>query len=153
MIRLRDNRFDTFARKFNEQGNELIFKADKKEVWKEHTLDTDVRKLLDEYSGNTLAELREKSNGNLITLGRVKKEENDDPAFFTLRKLSETQFALDTSNLMGVLRLRDPKNGTSVQIEVHSRFDKGNNQSFLNYLLSKVFRVDVCPYPRGLHCR
>ena len=88
-----------------------------------------------------LADLRKKSNGNLITLGKVKKETDEDPAFFTLTG-SGNEYALHTSNLMGVLRLRDPKNGTSVQIEVHSRFDKGNNQSFLNYLLSKVFRVD-----------
>lgn len=141
MIRLRDNRFDLLARKFEKKEKILFFPEDKKEKFETHTLDVNGHELLKKYSGNTLAELREKSNGNLITLGRVKKEENDDPAFFTLTG-SGNEYALHTSNLMGVLRLRDPENGTSVQIEVHSRFDKGNNQQFLNYLLSKVFRVD-----------
>ena len=118
----------------------IIRLRDNREVKIEKSADN-VRNLLEKYSGYTLAKLREKSNGNLITLGRVKKEENDDPAFFTLTG-SGNEYALHTSNLMGVLRLRDPENGTSVQIEVHSRFDKGENQPFLNYLLSKVFRVD-----------
>ncbi len=145
MIRLRDNRFDLLARKFEQQADKIS--SDPVDDLPAVDISQDpapaeVRKLLKDYSGKNLAKLREMSNGNLITLGRVKKEENDDPAFFTLRELSETRFALDTSNLMGVLRLRDPANGTSVQIEVHSRFDKGENQPFLNYLLSKVFRVD-----------
>ena len=122
MIRLRDNQFDKNAPQIA-------------------NLSADKLALLDEYSGNTLAKLREKSNGNLITLGRVKKESEEDPAFFTRRGEGEN-CCLETSNLMGVLRLRDHQKGTSVQIEVHSRFDKGNSQSFLNYLLSKVFRVD-----------
>ena len=122
MIRLRDNHFDKNAQKID-------------------NLSADKLSLLDEYSGSTLAKLREKSNGNLITLGRVKKESEEDPAFFTRRGEGEN-CCLETSNLMGVLRLRDHQKGTSVQIEVHSRFDEDNSQSFLNYLLSKVFRVD-----------
>ena len=141
MIRLRDNRFDTLARKFEKKEKILFFPEDKKEKLKTHSLDVNGYELLKEYSGKTLAKLREESNGNLITLGKVKKESEEDPAFFTLTG-SGNEYALHTSNLMGVLRLRDPENGTSVQIEVHSRFDQDNNQSFLNYLLSKVFRVD-----------
>ena len=119
MIRLRDNQFDKNAPPID-------------------NLSADKLSLVDEYSGYTLAKLREKSNGNLITLGKVKQETDEDPAFFTLTG-SGNEYALHTSNLMGVLRLRDPGNGTSVQIEVHSRFDEDSSQSFLNYLLSKVW--------------
>ena len=94
MIRLRDNHFDKNAQKID-------------------NLSADKLSLLYEYSGNTLAKLREKSNGNLITLGRVKKESEEDPAFFTLSQ-KENKYALHTSNLMGVLRLRDHQKGTSV---------------------------------------
>ena len=146
MIRLRDNRFDKFARTFSKQGHKLVFEKEEeeekqeKEGFEAHELSADVYDLLEKFSGDKLADLRKKSNGNLITLGQIKEKE-DDPAFFTLSQ-KENKYALHTSNLMGVLRLRDPENGTSVQIEVHSRFDTGKNQPFLNYLLSKVFRVD-----------
>ena len=37
------------------------------------------------------------------------------------------------------MRFRDRNNGSSVQVEILSRFDKGENNFFLNYLLSKVY--------------
>jgi|GEM_PF-725054 len=46
---------------------------------------------------------------------------------------------IDTGNCMGVVRIRDNTTGFSVQMEIASRFDKGNKQYFLNYLLGKVF--------------
>ena len=148
MIKLRDNRFGDYSRKFSRHGQKLEFQAEEEKKGKKgfstYTLEKNadhVLSLLKNYSGDTLSKLREKSQGNLITLGRVKKESEEDPAFFTLCG-KDNNYCLETSNLMGVLRLRDPENGTSVQIEVHSRFDEDNSQSFLNYLLSKVFRVD-----------
>ena len=148
MIKLRDNRFGDYSRKFSRHGQKLEFQAEEEKKGKKgfstYTLEKNadhVLSLLKNYSGDTLSKLREKSQGNLITLGRVKKESEEDPAFFTLRA-GDNNYCLETSNLMGVLRLRDPQNGTSVQIEVHSRFDSDDRQLFLNYLLSKVFKID-----------
>ena len=149
MICLRDNRFDSFARKleradffsavpvaFDGLEQQHITK-DAAQVWE----------IFDRYDGKTLSDLQKFSNGKLITLGHIK---NDDPAFFTISNIAfdnegkdvPKSFYLNTSNLMGVLRLRHPDNETSIQMEIHSRFDKDNRQLFLNYLLSKVFQVD-----------
>ena len=43
-----------------------------------------------------------------------------------------------TNNSMGVLRLTDA-DGESVTVEIGSRFDSGERQLFLNYLLQRVF--------------
>ena len=55
---------------------------------------------------------------------------------------ARTSFALETSNLMGVLKFRHPEKDCAVQMEIHSRFDRDDRQLFLNYMLSKVFLVD-----------
>jgi len=47
---------------------------------------------------------------------------------------------VNTHNHMGVVRLRDPAAGGSVQIQIGSRFDSGHPRPyFLTYLLSRVF--------------
>lgn len=50
---------------------------------------------------------------------------------------------IDTHNCIGVLRIRDRETDQRVQLEIRSRFDKGNKQFFLNYLLEKVFGGSV----------
>ena len=149
MICLRDNRFDSFARKLERTDffsavpvasdglEQQYITKDAAQVWE----------IFDRYDGKTLSDLQKFSNGKLITLGHIK---DDDPAFFTISNIAfdnegkdvPKSFALNTSNLMGVLRLRHPDNETAIQMEIHSRFDKDNRQLFLNYLLSKVFQVD-----------
>jgi len=82
-----------------------------------------------------------------------KDDESAKSVFFTLASNQEgTKTWINTSNCMGVVKLRDKKTGVSVQIEIGSRFDGSKNQFFLTYLLSKVFggsminlKVDLGP--------
>lgn len=46
---------------------------------------------------------------------------------------------IETGNCMGVLRLRDAKTGADVMLRIRSRFDTGQQQYFLIYLLAKSF--------------
>ena len=150
MICLRDNRFDIYARKFTRKD---FFSGEEHEGLKQQNITKDVAQvweILERYNGKTLSDLQKFGNGNLITLGHIKEIESDELAFFTISNVEfddedkeiPTRFALNTSNLMGVLRLLHPEKETSIQMEIHSRFDKDNRQLFLNYLLSKVFQVD-----------
>lgn len=70
--------------------------------------------------------------------------ENDEAleqlSVFTLGGIDNPDSAwINTHNCMGVVRLHDKASGTSVQLEIASRFDDEDKQYFLNYLLSKVF--------------
>lgn len=96
--------------------------------------------LLQDFGSKSLGDLEE--NGNLVILGtaHVSEDGRKDQPFFVFKEDRKRgdRFWLETNNLMGVLRFRG-KSGDSVQVEVLSRFDKGENNHFLNYLLSKVF--------------
>ena len=153
MIHLCDNRFGDFARRFTLPEDKIIAAYCDRDNLAELPVDkkaAEVWPILCRYSGMTLPGLRKLSNGQLITWGKINQEEKDDPVFFSIDRMDFSgeekaipkSFFLNTSNLMGVLRLRHPDNETSIQMEIHSRFDKDNRQLFLNYLLSKVFQVD-----------
>ena len=149
MICLRDNRFDIYARKLERKDFFSAVPVEYDGLEQQHITKNvaHVWEIFKRYNGSTFSDLQKFSSGKLITLGHIK---NEDQAFFTISNIEfdgdakeiPSRFALNTSNLMGVLRLRHPDNETCVQMEINSRFDKDNKQLFLNYLLSKVFQVD-----------
>lgn len=105
--------------------------------------------MLEMFGSKSLGDLELEANGNLVVLGDTHVNENgrrDKPFFVFKGNKEENCFWLETRNLMGVLHFRD-KSGASVQVEVLSRFDKGKNNFFLNYLLSKVFRCALGAEP------
>jgi len=59
-------------------------------------------------------------------------------AVFAFRQENSKNY-IDTWNCMGVLCFRDQASGESVLVQIRSRFDTGEGQPFLVYLLSKVF--------------
>ena len=153
MIHLRDNRFGDFARSFTLHEDKIIAANCDSDNLAELPVDkkaAEVWSILCRYSGMTLPGLRKLSNGQLITWGKISQEEKDDPVFFSIDRMDFSgeekaipkSFFLNTSNLMGVLRLKHPEHETSIQMEIHSRFDKDKRQLFLNYLLSRVFQVN-----------
>ena len=128
MIHLLDNHFDKYAQVFNLA--ELAADKCPHDVWE----------ILCKYNGKTLSDLRRLSGGNLVVFGGERQEGENPPAFYSVTKNDVNNdipevFAIHTSNLMGVLRLRHPEKDTSLQMEIRSRFDSGKEQLFLNYLL------------------
>lgn len=105
------------------------------------------RKLLDRYGRLSFGELSEFSHGAIVDLSGSHLDETGrkELRFFEYHEKPDDdgEFRLDTGNLMGVLRFHDKSTGASVQVEVLSRFDKGGNNYFLNYLLSRAFDVAI----------
>ena len=151
MIRLRDNRFGSFARSFRRKEECDRYFAPQNPDFDESVIDKvseDVWQILAKFNGKTLSQLRQSGNGSLLTLGETANDTGDQ-AFFKLCNIDFSpdrnhpeSFALETSNLMGVLKFRHPEKDCAVQVEIHSRFDRDDRQLFLNYMLSKVFQVD-----------
>ena len=151
MIRLRDNRFGSFARSFRRMAETDRYFAPQNPDFKESVIDKvpeDLWQILTRFNGKTLSQLRQISNGSLLTLGDIANDTAEqaffqlfDPRFIPERSHPES-FALETSNLMGVLKFRHPAKDCAVQMEIHSRFDRDDRQLFLNYMLSKIFQVD-----------
>ncbi|MGI5925022.1 MAG: 5-methylcytosine restriction system specificity protein McrC [Lentisphaeria bacterium] len=149
MIRLFDNRFGEHGQTFvrSADGDKYTFSGE------DVLLEKDAFKLLDDFSGVTVKELQDESRGNLIVFARddanlaklpfytLKENRKKPDQFNTLKenRKKPDQFNLDTGNLMGVLSLR--QKDTSLKIQVRSRFDIGEKQYFLNYLLSRIFEV------------
>jgi 5-methylcytosine-specific restriction endonuclease McrBC regulatory subunit McrC len=138
MIRLYDNRFGKHGQEFQlKNGKYNDCTADARDVWK----------LLDEFNGLSVEKLQTESGGNLVVFAREDSKLAELP-FYTLAEIKQSssdsrtpeQFRLDTGNLMGVLSLR--KGDAALKIQVRSRFDTGEKQYFLNYLLSRVFEVN-----------
>ena len=100
-------------------------------------------KKLQDLASLSVSELREQG---IIVLGTAGDDDFEDEKFFYITKdyaSTEDSFRLETGNLMGVIRHRDVDNNDCLQIEIGSRFDEGEQQLFLNYLLSKVFDVNL----------
>ena len=126
---LKDNRFDE-PKDNNPDDIKRIISAE-------------TEKSLKRYAGKSLnqwAELGVIVFPAILGGQKANDDEADKLNFFTLGyNQDKTQTWVNTGNCMGVVRLRDKNTGTSVQIEIGSRFDEGKNQFFLTYLLSKVF--------------
>ena len=114
------------------------------------TFDNRVRQILEDYGTRTLGELLSSSKSilDLTPESHLDKADRKELRFFSYEGEKQEgnqiiSFRLDTSNLMGVLRFRSKDKKTTVQVQVLSRFDRGENNYFLNYLLSKAFDVSL----------
>ncbi len=100
-------------------------------------------KVLQGFSGKKLNEFTSKHVA-LYSAQATGFAEDDDRAFsdlnlFSLGGETPEKAWINTHNCMGVVRLRDKDTGPSVQLEIGSRFDDGDKQYFLTYMLSKIF--------------
>ena len=157
ILRLRDNRFGDKGlqfKKYAEASQETAADTDFVSADSgdgnigNQQLNSAQKELIARFGTMTLGDLASLSNGALVDLsGSHLEEYNQDQGKKNLRFIeyheNNAGFRLDTSNLMGVLRFRDSKSGEAVQVEILSRFDSGNNNYFLNYLLSKALNVAV----------
>ncbi len=138
MIRLTDNRFGDNAARLELRGDSCLCHHKKPDSCQPIDKKAEnVRSLLWKCAGRTLRELK---NDNLIIFA---KEKDLDQHFITITipdPNDPTWIRIETGNMMGVLRLRDE--GSSLKVQIKSRFDTGTKQYFLNYLLSKVFDVN-----------
>jgi 5-methylcytosine-specific restriction endonuclease McrBC regulatory subunit McrC len=150
-IKLRDNRFGKSAVRFAKQDaadaayvSTATEELDRQEIRDDS--EQNLRTLLKRFGQETtLADLETKANGGLVLLdgSHVSDKSRKTQSFFKFIEEDDNgSFRLETGNLMGVLRFRN-KDGASVQVEVLSRFDKGNDNFFLNYLLSKAFNCAI----------
>ena len=69
---------------------------------------------------------------------------------YSLQGDFQTWFRIDTSNMMGHVRLYSEDRQTAVELEITSRFDKGENQLFLNDLLCAGLGVNLVGQVGGL---
>ena len=142
IVKLRDNRaFST--RPFSKQertDGEPRYVAEAADGLPEQIVEEDEKSLLYRFGGMTLGDLEALSNGALLNLSGSHLDSNDRTiaSYFEFQENKEG-FSLATGNLMGSIRFRDRE--TSIQVEVLSRFDHGENNFFLNYLLSRAFDV------------
>ena len=163
-ITLRDNRFgDDFGLLLVKNPNNKDFAVSTENKANAYKVADSTEKLpppiceniLSEYGKMTLEQLLATSQAilNLTPNSHLNDDERKRLRFFSYVVLTEerkngrsvvSSFRLDTGNLMGVLRFRDKKNrNKAVQVQVLSRFDTGDKNYFLNYLLSKAFDVSL----------
>lgn len=144
-IRLRDNRFgNNGLRFFKQETGVFVSDTSNSEGLGRQPVAKSERKILADFGKETLGDLTRRAGGAIVDLAgsHLDDPERQKLHFFEYHDNGDEGFRLDTGNLMGVLRFRE-ENGTSVQVEVLSRFDKGANNFFLNYLLSKAFDVGL----------
>lgn len=142
IIKLRDNRFDKNAPLFMREQEGTSFVSETSEELDEQKVTAEACEVLKKFDGLSLDKLVEKGSDAVVDLSEARHlsaNERKSLCFFRLADKNDCQFRVETGNLMGVLRFRDKTSGASVQVEILSRFDKGENSYFLNYLLSKVF--------------
>lgn len=94
--------------------------------------------LLKKYSGCTLEELQDLGVQVMSTESPHKDHVAEDYWVYRFVEKEDKAY-LETSNAMGVIRFRDNQNGADVMLQIISRFDTGDHQFFLVYLLSRVF--------------
>ena len=141
ILRLRDNRFDSKGRRFSRSGVNWTAAKDTSDGLDEQLVSDEQRKLLEKFKDWDFGTLESLSPKGVVVLSGSHLDTGDRKSlrFLENHPIGDDGFRLDTGNLMGVLRFRDPDGGASVQVEVLSRFDKGTNNFFLNYLLLKAF--------------
>lgn len=148
ILHLRDNRFNGNGLRFSKQGDGYVSDVTNAEGIGGQTVTEEQREVLESFGRQTLAELSEHADSAIVDLSgsHLDETERKQLRFFEYHKKDREReedagFRLDTGNLMGVLRFR--KGDASVQVEVLSRFDKGDGNFFLNYLLSKALDVGI----------
>lgn len=107
------------------------------------------RCLMNDYGGSiTLEELIEASDGGVMALAC--SDDSRKRSYLTVSRVrwekgGIAECRLETCNLMGSLRFLDPeptKDQVALQVDVASRFDRGRKQRFVNYIMSRLQRVD-----------
>lgn len=98
--------------------------------------------ILNSVSHRTIEELCESEKGLLVfphCLGNCKKEFREA----NILKISKNQ--ISTGNIVGFIGVKDKASGESVELTIHSRFQKGENGEdyFLHYMLQKVFNITI----------
>lgn len=142
IIKLRDNRTGNNALCFRIQDGGIYISSSKDNTdgLDGQKIEEHACRMLEAFGTKSLNDLSDEAGYALVLLDdtHVNVSDRKGQTFFTFKK-KENEFRLETGNLMGALRFHDKAKGTSVQVEILSRFDKGDNNFFLNYLLSKVF--------------
>ncbi len=120
LIKLSDNNYNGYKLSLTEYSKE------EKET---------IRKALDSISNVPLAELEER--GAIIFPSKTVRKDLDDKkrSILSVQNLTSENPTITTKNVMGFFSV----NG--VQFEISSRFDSGEKQFFLHYMLSKVCNV------------
>ena len=144
-LRLLDNRFGANGLLFERKDGAFESVPGSEEGLARQRVSEGQRKLLDQYGRLSFGELSELSHGAIVDLSGSHLDETGrkELRFFEYHAKPDdgNAFRLDTGNLMGALRFRNHE--TAVQVEVLSRFDKGGNNCFLNYLLSRAFDIAI----------
>lgn len=94
--------------------------------------------LLRKYSGTTLGELASLGIQVMNTHTAFRDDVAGDYWVYRLVECESDTF-IETGNAMGVIRLTDQQTGAEVKLQIKSRFDSGDSQFFLIYLLSRAF--------------
>ncbi len=146
VLRLRDNCFGSNGRSFS-LGNDNCWTAlaDPSDGLGKQSISDNQRWLLEKFKDLDSGTLESLSKNGVIELSGSHLDSGDRKGlrFLEYHAVGGNGFRLDTGNLMGVLRVRGHKSAAAIQIEVLSRFDKGPNNFFLNYLLSKVLDIGI----------
>lgn len=116
-----------------------------------------VSRIIDKYliddNGNsrTLADLIKESDDSILGIA-CSSDSRKEPyvAVSHIRRSNGdiSECYLETGNLMGSLRFIDPnppkkgKEVVALQLDITSRFDNGRSQRFVNYIMSRLQRVD-----------
>ena len=98
--------------------------------------------ILNSISHRSIAELCDEEKGLLVfphCLGNCKKEFREAH----ILKISKGQ--ISTGNIVGFIGVKDKYSDKSIELTIHSRFQKGKNGEdyFLHYMLQKVFNVAI----------
>lgn len=140
VVRLRDNRFGAKGCRFRRSGDVWIV-AESEGVGEQLVFNAQQR-LLEQFKDPNFGTLESLARVGVVELSGSHLEESDRKGLRFLEYHPTTDgFRLDTGNAMGVLRFREPEAGASIQVEILSRFDKGDGNFFLNYLLSKALDI------------
>jgi len=129
VIKLKDNNYQGQNLKIYRNSEEAKlfqnFEKEEKEI---------IRKALDFISNVPLSELEER--GAIIFPSKtVRKDVGTADNILSVQNLTSENPTIKTKNIMGFFSVK------GVQFEISSRFDSGEKQFFLHYMLSKVCNV------------
>lgn len=118
------------------------------------SLDTDVYDTLSISANKPLSELKKDNKQLLIfpnTLGHHEDGIADKPIFHLWKNQDENaeKATITTGNLMGFVGIRrkgNPDETKSVYLTIRSRFSSGDNDYFMQYMLQKVFAINLFDY-------
>ena len=129
------NSVNSFSTTDNNIRNPLSFSSKEDFENLERISNRNVKDILDENNSNILMFPQDWKMG-------VKKSYGETLPVCSLYQKSENSYELKTGNIMGYVGVTN-KNGYSTQLTINSRFENGDNDFFLNYMLAKVCNLNV----------